>query len=193
MHTLLRAGTALAALSSIAVAIACSSSTPTPDGGVPPQVCPSTLAHATTPAMGDAGEGYTNACHVVGYQCAVSFPCADTFVQQANCTCTLNMDMSTTFNCVLQTDNSIVPPNTVDAGTLCQSVETVGDAHVNPCPDKTMASTSAIACTNSGQTCFYTGVKCSGDQVSRTDTCQCVDNASGDAGLSWACDINSCN
>jgi hypothetical protein len=199
MHTLLapsrwRAPAALASVFSIAVAFACSSPTPVMEAGTPGEVCPSNITQATT-AGGDGGEGTNSSCHVQGYVCPISWPCSNSLGlrQQALCTCTRQMDMSLSFDCVLAIDNSAVPPNTTDTTSLCQSTETMGDATVNQCPDKTMASTMNLPCSNSGQVCDYIGVKCPGQQVGTTDTCQCVGNANGDAGLSWQCDINSCN
>jgi hypothetical protein len=165
----------------VGAAVACSSTATTMDAGPGPQVCPSTVVAATATG-GDAGEGSNSSCHVDG------------FFQQAKCTCQLPSTGGTQrfFNCMLEADNSQVPPNQTDTTMLCKSVAVNGDAGVDPCPtDKTMAT--GTVCHNPGQLCDYTGVTCTGDKVPRTDTCQCNDNFSGDAGLSWMCDINACN
>jgi hypothetical protein len=187
MHTLLRATTALASVLSIAVAVACSSTTTTTDAGPSPtQICPSTIVQATT-SGGDAGEGTNSSCHVDGYVCTIGFLCTDNFVQQADCTCTLQMDGTHQFNCILTADKSQVPPGVTDPTTLC--VSTQGDSAPNPCPtDKTTAS--GTVCTNPGEICYYL-TQCSGSPPP-VDTCQCVGNANGDAGLSWSCDLNTC-
>jgi hypothetical protein len=182
-------GAAIALVPAFSIVVACSSNTPTPDAGPPPEICPSTIVQAST-AGGDGGEGTNSSCHVDGYVCVIGFECADTFFQQAKCTCTLQQDGTHSFNCFLETDNSAVPPGTTDPSTLCKSVETVGDASVNPCPTETAATTTTVPCTNPGQVCNYL-TKCT-SQPPPVDTCQCTDNANGDAGLSWTCDINNC-
>jgi len=185
---------ALVSVASLSVVVfACSSTTPTIPPEASTQVCPSTIEEATATPV-DGGEGYTSACHVRGYVCPVSFGCTNGFRQQANCTCELpDAGGPLAFVCTLQVDNSLVPPDTTDASTLCVATEITGDASINECPDKTMAYTSMISCTNPGQICYYTGVTCPGDVVPKTDNCECVANVNGDAGLYWSCDINNCN
>ncbi len=184
--TLLLRGSAVMVLATI-FAIACTSSNPAVDAGPTQEVCPTNIITATAHAQPDAGEGVSDVCHVQGYVCVVGFQCGN-FTQQAACTCTLQTDMSLLFNCTLAANGMQVPPDTTDPTTLCTSIDE--DAS-QACP-ATAAMGMGMPCTESGQQCFYKGATCPGDTVPGTDVCQCTGNFTGDAGLSWACDIGQC-
>lgn len=79
---------AFAAGIAAAVSVACSSSNPGVDAGPRMEVCPSSVTQAVTAPGPDAGEGYSSACHVDGYVCAVGIICTN-FLQQVECTCSL--------------------------------------------------------------------------------------------------------
>lgn len=171
----------------IAAAFACSDNKDTGDGGVKPQVCPTTIVAATSTAQGT--EGANDSCHVDGYICVVGFQCGN-FTQQATCTCDGN---TSKFACVVAANNKPVPDDTTDPTSLCNSIS-------NPQPPDTCPATvaaakdaqgNAIACKNAGQVCTY-ATTCTSSPPPQ-DVCQCKGNASGDAGgLSWQCDVHSC-
>lgn len=73
---------------------------------------------------------------------------------------------------------------------LCQSVDMPDGGQACPASDTAAQGTS---CTYSGQQCFYPGVACPPPYPNTgTDVCQCSGNFTGDAGLSWQCDLNDC-
>lgn len=172
MPTIFRASLALIPV----FLLACSSDAPVADAGPGNQVCPSTIIQATAAAGED---GVTSKCHVANYTCVVGFECTNTFFQQATCVCDGNA-----FACTLASDGSAVPPEVTDPTTLCKSIDAdSGDA----CPaDKTKAD--GTACKNQGQQCTYQSA-CT-TQPAPLDVCQCKGNQTGDAGLSWACELN---
>jgi hypothetical protein len=155
------------------LAVACSSpeGTPAPDSGT--QLCPTTIAQATASGA---------ACQVQNTICVVGFPCTPVY-QQATCTC----DTATGWSCILSNGKK-VDPDTTDTAPLCQQV---GGTNPEQCPATTAAG-DGVSCHTSGQICYYSGLKCTGDVVAHIDTCQCVANPSGDAGLQWACETAVC-
>lgn len=163
-------------------AAACSDNKSTTDGGTPGQLCPTTIVQATSTS--GTTEGTSDKCHVDQYICVVGFQCGN-FTQQATCTC----DGTTgKFACVLST-GAPVPSDTTatDVPTLCNKLNDGGKQ--DPCPtDKTKADNTP--CTNAGQQCYYTTTCTS--QPPPTDVCQCMANQTGDAGLSWQCDLHAC-
>lgn len=183
----------------VSFAVACSSNPPPPAPDAGPQLCPPTLVQASTMG-GDAGEGTNSSCHVQGYSCFIGFACGS-FIQQADCTCTLpDAGGPMTFACQLTANGSEVPPDPTMWGTpgdpsksFCVPLPNIADAGVE-CPDASVAATTATPCNAAGEICYYKGVTCPGDQVPiKTDNCQCNANVQGDAGLSWMCDIHTCN
>lgn len=193
MRTLLRVTALLAPVLCISV-VACSSDTTQKDAGPGEQICPSNIIQATAAA---GVEGTTGACHVENYTCVVGYLCGY-FVQQATCVCS-----GGTFKCTVdnpdhtaldtpETDPNCAATVPISGGNptyceLCKS--TVADAGPETCPtDKTKAD--GTSCTNAGQQCFYSNT-CTG-QPPPSDVCQCIGNATGDAGLMWRCDLNTC-
>jgi len=177
-------------------ALACTSSNPASDAGPnTQQVCPSNIVQATAAPK---DEGTSSACHVENYTCVVAFACGS-FAQQATCVCE-TQNGTQAFSCTLNSDPShavldqpvtdpmceAAPGIGVDC-SLCKSTE--GDGGTDVCPtDKTTAD--GTPCHNAGQICTYT-TTCGGSPPP-VDQCQCDPNASGDAGLSWSCDLNNC-
>jgi hypothetical protein len=186
MPTLPRALLLLAPI--VSIALACTSSNPAVDAGPGEEVCPTNIITATAHSQPDAGEGQSDVCHVPGYVCVVGFQCGN-FTQQAACTCTLQSDSTLLFNCTLAANGMPIPLGVTDSTTLCTSIdEDAGQAC--PASDTTAMGTP---CTEPGQQCFYKGTVCDGGEgVNGTDVCQCTGNFTGDAGLSWACDIGLC-
>jgi hypothetical protein len=166
---------ALFALAPVAFsfAVACSSTNVTPAPDAASQVCPNTIAEATAS---------TTTCQVQNKICVVGFKCSPVF-QQATCTC----DTTTGWSCILS-NGKAVDPNTTDTTSLCQ---TTSGGTAEQCPSTTAAG-DGTSCHTSGQICYYSGLKCTGDTVAHIDTCQCVANPSGDAGLQWACETAVC-
>jgi len=154
-------------------AVACSDTTPMPAPDAAQAVCPTTITQATSS---------NTKCEVQNQICVVGFPCTPVY-QQATCTC----DTATGWSCLLSNGKSVAQ-DTTDATSLCQAT---GGTNPPQCPAST-TGTDGTACTSSGQICYYSGLKCTGDVIAHTDNCQCVANVSGDAGLSWACDIAVC-
>ena len=153
--------------------VACSEKTPVPGPDAAKQECPTTIAEATAS---------TTTCQVQSYICVVGFPCNPVY-QDATCTC----DTTTGWSCLLS-NGKVVDPDTTDTTGLCQPV---GGTNPEQCP-ATPADADGVSCKTSGQICFYSGVKCTGDQIAHTDTCQCKGNTMGDAGLSWVCEVATC-
>jgi hypothetical protein len=195
MRTLFRALIALAPVLGLSVA-ACSDNNPTGDAGPGQQLCPSNILQATA-APGE--EGTTSACHVENYTCVVGYPCGN-FQQQATCVCQTvngvqafvcakNSDPNRTPIAALDPTTDAVcalPPGPTNVCSLCVSTSQDGG---EPCPtDKTTAD--GTACSTTGEICSYT-TTCT-TQPPPIDTCQCVANPSGDAGLSWQCDLHQC-
>ncbi len=173
LASLERAAVVVAGPALVTLAVACSSTpNPTTDGGGN-QVCPTTIAQATAS---------TTKCQVQNTICVVGFPCTPVY-QQATCTC----DTNTGWSCLLS-NGKPVAADTTDTTSLCQPVTT---NNPNACPS-TPAAGDGTACTNAGQTCFYSGVKCPGDTMPATDNCQCKGNTMGDAGLAWQCEVATC-
>ena len=203
MHKLFWVGAVgLASAVSFAV-VACSPSSPTPDASTGPEECPTTLIQAVT-VGGDGGEGTNNSCHVQGYKCQVSYSCGGVFIQQAQCTCDVpDGGGPLAFGCILTANGSIVPtdPSTWSvpgdaSASFCEPIQ--GEAGTSQCPTSTATAVGdagqPLACGAPGEICYYDGVVCPADTVpQKVDTCQCNANVSGDAGLSWMCDIHSCN
>jgi len=171
-------------------AAACSSTETPADAGPGAQVCPTTIVEATAAPK---DEGTSSKCHVENFACVVGYSC-DNFVQQATCVCS-NGVFACTKNVNGETLDSPVtdPQCETSAGSaavcsLCESTAPDGGLG-DPCPaDKTTAS--GTVCHNAGQICDYT-TTCGGSPPP-TDTCQCLGNKKGDAGLSWSCDLNNC-
>lgn len=175
MPTILRASLALVPILSLLAA--CTSDNPVADAGPGGQVCPVTIVQATAAAGED---GVTSKCHATNYICVVGFQCGS-FTQQATCTCD-----GSAFSCVLA-DGTAVAADVTDPSSLCKPVN--NPPPPDTCPtDKTTAQ--GTACKNAGQQCYYAS-SCT-TSPPPTDVCQCKGNELGDAGLSWACDIN-CN
>ncbi|HSQ65138.1 MAG TPA: hypothetical protein VLM85_18080 [Polyangiaceae bacterium] len=166
---------ALFALAPVAFtfAVACSDNNNVPAQDAGKQECPTTIAQATAS---------TTTCQVQNTICVVGFPCTPVY-QQATCTC----DTTAGWSCILS-NGKAVAPDTTDTAPLCQAV---GGTNPEQCPT-TPAAGDGVACHTSGQICYYSGLKCTGDVVAHIDTCQCVANAAGDAGLSWACETTVC-
>ncbi len=162
-------------------AAACSDNNPATDGGPTGQLCPTTIVQATNTTS--TTEGTSSKCHVDQYICVVGFQCTNNFTQQATCTCNGTTGQ---FSCVLA-NGTAVPDGVTDPTTLCLPAQPDG-GNANTCPtDKTKAD--GTSCSNAGQQCYYS-TTCTNPP--RTDVCQCKGNVSGDAGLSWQCDINVC-
>jgi hypothetical protein len=161
-------------------AAACSDNKSTTDAGPGGQLCPTTIVQATSTS--GTAEGTSNKCHVDQYICVVGFQCGN-FTQQATCTC----DGTTgSFACVLS--NGTAVQSDVQDGDIAGLCAKLTNPTPEACPtDKTTATTTP--CKNAGQQCYYS-TTCTNPP--RTDVCQCVANQSGDAGLSWKCDLNSC-
>ncbi len=166
----------LATLTGTIVLAACSSDSPgtppAPDAGV---TCPATLVAALS--SGDTGK-----CSTEGYLCAISFKCG-IVPEQANCYCHGGV-----YECNNSADPqgspNVMAPDTTDFTPYCKSAVVTPDAC--PTDEKTAKD---LPCKNSGQQCFYTGVKC----VSGTKTDVCVCKGSGtDAGLTFSCETDIC-
>ena len=168
-------------VTALIAASACSDNKNTGDAGPGAQICPTTIQAATKTSGGN--EGANDSCHVDGYICVVGFPCGN-FVQQATCTC----DGATKkFACALSSNGDAVPDDTTDTTALCNALKP--DANPDTCPtDKTKADNTP--CHTAGEICTYS-TTCT-TQPPPQDTCQCNANQSGDAGLSWQCDLNVC-
>ena len=203
MHKLFWAG-AIVLAPAVLFAVACSS-TPTTDGGPDgAAVCPTTLLQAVT-VGGDGGEGTNNSCHIRGDVCPVAVTCGQ-FIQQASCTCDLpDGGGPLAYDCVLTANGTLVPADPAPwkgpndpSGSFCEPVLPPNTDGGGGCLSSPAANVGLdggpASCNAAGEICYYKGVICPADQVpQKIDTCQCNANVTGDAGLSWVCEVQSCN